>query len=138
MIREQLQQLKTEPRDLRKFGLLVGGVFALIGLWFWLRHKPYYLYPFYPAAPLLLLGAVWPRALKHIYLGWMAMAFVLGHIMSTLLLLVFFFLAVTPLGLLARWTGKDFLGVKLNRQAGSYWLRRRNTAPAKSSYEQQY
>jgi hypothetical protein len=64
--------------------------------------------------------------------------FVLGHIMSTLLLLVFFFLAVTPLGLLARWTGKDFLSVKLNRQAGSYWLRRRNTAPAKSSYEQQY
>ena len=29
-----LQQLSTTTRDLRKFGLVVGGVFLLLGGWF--------------------------------------------------------------------------------------------------------
>src|SRR2546423_4483343 len=44
MIREEIKQLKTEPRDLRKFGLMVGGVFSLLGLWFLYRHKAHYPY----------------------------------------------------------------------------------------------
>ena len=34
-----LQQLSTTTRDLRKFGLVVGGVFLLLGGWFLFRHK---------------------------------------------------------------------------------------------------
>jgi hypothetical protein len=34
-----LQQLSTTTCDLRKFRLVVGGVFLLLGGWFLFRHK---------------------------------------------------------------------------------------------------
>ncbi len=39
MIRDEIKQLKTGARELCKFGLLVGGVFALLGLILLLRHR---------------------------------------------------------------------------------------------------
>jgi glucose-6-phosphate-specific signal transduction histidine kinase len=139
MIRDELKQLKTGPGDLRKFGLTVGGVFALLAVVFWLRHKPFFPYLLLPAAPLLALGLVWPRGLKGVYLGWMALAFVLGHIVSSVLLGLFFYLVVTPIGLLARSVGKDFLSRKWDRQATSYWLPRDPSVPkTKADYEQQF
>ena len=47
-IREDIKQLKTSDRDLRKFGLVVGGVFVAVGLLFWWRHpgrSPYFFWP---------------------------------------------------------------------------------------------
>src|SRR5438445_6838175 len=109
MIREEIKQLKTGPRDLRKFGLTVGGVLSLLGLWFLYRHKAHSPYFLYPGLLLLLLGLAVPRTLKEIYIGWMALAFVLGLIVSTVLLTGFFYLVVTPIGLAARCFGKDFV-----------------------------
>jgi len=37
-------------------------------------HKPYYWWMFVPGVPLLVLGAILPRSLKWIDVGWMAFA----------------------------------------------------------------
>lgn len=138
MIREELKHLKTEPRDLRKFGLMVGGVFLLLGLWFVFRHKPWHAWFWIPGALLIAMGAAVPRALKQIYLGWMSLALVLGLIVSTLLLTLFYYLVVTPIGLAARLFGKDFLERKFS-SAPSYWLVRAASGPKQpSDYEQQF
>ena len=42
MIWQDIKQLKTGPRDLRRFGLLVGGVFAVLGILLWLRGKGHF------------------------------------------------------------------------------------------------
>jgi len=138
LIREELKKLKTEPRDLRKFGLMVGGVLLALGLWFVFRHKPWHAWFWLPGSVLLLLGAVAPRSLKYVYVGWMALAFTLGLVMSTVLLTVFFYLVVTPIGLVARLAGKDFLARKWS-DGSSYWLLRRASGPKQpSEYEQQF
>src|SRR5258705_879417 len=121
IIREELKQLKTEPRDLRKFGLTVGAVFLLLGVWFVFRHKPWHAWFWVPGALLVLLGALAPRALEQVYIGWMTLAFVLGFVVSTVLLTIFFYVVVTPVGLVARLFGKDFLERKWSN-APSYWL----------------
>jgi hypothetical protein len=138
IIGEELKHLRTEPRDLRKFGLMVGGVFALLGLWFLFRHKPWHAWFWIPGALLIAAGAIAPRGLKHIYVAWMSMAFVLGFIMSTLLLTAFFYLVVTPVGLLAKVAGKDFLQRKWS-SSPSYWILR-PPGPMKepNRYEQQF
>ena len=139
MIREELKELKTGPRELRKFGLVVGGVFALLAAYFYWRTKPYAPYFLIPACPLLVLGAVWPRSLKWVYLAWMILALVLGLVVSTILLTLFFYLVVTPIGLFARIVGKDFLSLRLRPDAESYWIRRTNVTPkARHEYEQQF
>jgi hypothetical protein len=84
------------------------------------------------------LGAIFPKALKHAYFGWMAMAFTLGLVVSTLLLTLFFFVVITPTALIARLAGKDFLSQKLDRQAKSYWLTRTAEAKQAADYERQY
>ena len=137
-IRQQINDLKTDTPNLRKFGLLVGGVAMLIGLVLLLRHRANYLYLFWPGAVLIALGAVWPRALKYPYIAWMTMAFALGFVMSQVILILFFFLLVTPIGLAARFFGKDFLSRKLDPTATTYWIPREAKAKTPESYQQQY
>ena len=137
-IRQQINDLKTDIPNLRKFGLLVGGVAMLIGLVLLLRHKVNYPYLFWPGAVLIAFGAVWPRALKYPYIAWMTMAFVLGFVMSHVILTLFFFLLVTPISLFARLVGKDFLNRKLDPQATTYWIPREAKAKTPASYEQQF
>jgi len=139
VIREDLKQLSTTPRDLRKFALLVGGVFAAIGVWLLIKHRPAGPWFVSPGALLMLLGLAAPSLLKPVYLGWMAMALVLGIVVSTVILTLFFFLVMTPIGLIARILGKDFLSQKLDRPAKTYWLPRDRAAARKpADYERQF
>jgi len=138
MILEEIKQLKTGARELRKFGLLVGGVFAALGLVLWLRHRPSC--PYFLAAGALLIGfgLVAPRALKYVYIPWMFLAVVLGFVVSNVLLVLFFFIVMTPIGLVARLAGKDFLSLKLNRSAPSYWIPRERKTKTPLDYERQF
>ena len=139
MIREELKQLSTSPRDLRKFAWLVGGVFAALGAWCLFRHKPAGPWFAVPGALLVLLGLAAPKTLKPVYLGWMAMAFLLGIIVSTGLLTLFYYLVITPIGLAAQLMGKDFLSRKLDRAARTYWLPRdRSVSRKPADYERQF
>ena len=137
-IRDDLKQLKTGDRDLRKFGLVVGGVFAALGLVFLLRHKAHYPYFLWPGVALIAFGAIFPRPLKYVYLVWMSLAFVLGFVISHLILTLFFFFVITPIGWLARLRGKDFLSLKLDRRAASYWIPRAKKPKMPAEYEQQF
>ncbi len=137
-LRDDIRQLKTGDHDLRKFGLMVGGVFAVLGLLFLWRHKPHYPYFLWPGTVLVLLGAVLPRALKWVYIAWMSIAFVLGFVMAHVILTLFFFLVITPTGLIARLTGKDFLRLKLDRTAPSYWIPREPKPKTPAEYERQF
>ena len=139
MIREELKQLPTQPRDLRKFGLVVGAVFVALGAWFLFRRKPVWPYLLSPGAALIFLGVVAPNLLRQVYVGWMAMALALGLIVSTVILTLFFLLIVTPLSLFARLVGKDFLSLKLQPRAASYWIVRPQRSPRRpEEYEQQF
>jgi hypothetical protein len=139
MLRDEIQALKTGPRDLRKFGLMVGGVFALLAAWCWWREKagaPYFLCA---ALPLVVLGCAWPGALKWPYIAWMSIGLALGLIVSSVLLTVFFYLVVTPFGLLARAAGKDFMRRRKEPGARTYWQRRRpSSRTVAQRYEQQF
>jgi Saxitoxin biosynthesis operon protein SxtJ len=137
-IRDDIKQLKTDSRDLRKFGLMVGGVFAVLGLLFLLRHKGHWPYFLWPGVALVLFGAIIPRALKWVYVAWMSVAFVLGYVMAHVILTLFFFLVITPIGLVARLFGQDFLSLKLDRAAKSYWLPRGPKAKSPADYERQF
>src|SRR4051812_32376578 len=99
MIRQDIKELKTGITDLRKFGLLVGGVFAGLGILFWARGKGHYPYFLAPGVLLIGLGLVAPKVLRPIYLAWMSMAIVLGFVVSHVILTIFFFLVMMPLGL---------------------------------------
>jgi hypothetical protein len=116
--------MKTKSfRAQREFGLVVGGVFVLLGSWWFYRGK------FPTAAPILLtlggllmvLGLIWPRALVLPNKGWMLLAEGLSFITTRVILGVVFFLVVTPIGVIKRLSGWDPLRRRASRSA-SYWL----------------
>jgi hypothetical protein len=133
----ELKELGTGPRDLRKFGFTVGGVFALLACWFYFRHKAAWVWPLWPAVPLLSLGLIAPGLLRWPYLAWMSFAFLLGFIVSTVLLTLFYYLVITPIGFIARFAGKDFLTMRPASARASYWISR-SAAERASKYDQQF
>ena len=137
-IHDDLKKLKTGARDLRKFGLTVGSVFFLLGVLFLLRHRSSYPVFLGAGAVLIAFGVIWPRALKYVYIGWMALAFTLGFVMSNVILALFFFLFVTPIALLARLFQKDFLSRKWEKPAASYWIQCGRETKTAESYERQF
>jgi len=137
-IRDDIKQLKTGDGELRKFGLTVGGVFAALGVLYLLRHKAPWPYFLWPGGVLVFFGAALPRALKYFYVAWMSVAFALGFVMAHVILTLLFLLVITPMGLVARLTGKDFLSLKLDRAAKTYWLPRPQKPKCAADYERQF
>jgi hypothetical protein len=121
-IHADLKKLRTGAGDLRKFGVIVGAGFIFLGVLLLLRHRSSYVAFCGAGALLTAFGVIWPRALKYVYIAWMALAFTLGFVMSNVILTLFFFLFVTPIGLLARLFQKDFLARKWDKRAASYWI----------------
>jgi hypothetical protein len=137
-LRDDIKELKTDAATLRKFGLVVGGVFVALGLFFLWRHANRTPYFIWPGGLLMCVGAVLPRLLKHVYLAWMTLAVLLGFIVSHVLLTLFFLLVITPIGWVARAVGNDFLSLKLDRAAASYWIPRDRKMKTPADYERQF
>jgi hypothetical protein len=138
MIIEEIRKLKTGERELRKFGWMVGGVLSALAIIMWLRHKIYFPYFLAPGVALMVFGFLLPKALKYIYIAWMSVAIALGFVVSNVILTVFFFLVVTPIGLITRSLGKDFLALKIDREAPTYWIPRARATKTPAEYERQF
>ena len=139
MLFDEFREIKTGRRELRNFGVLVGSVFAALGILAWVRGRTVFPYLLTPGVALLALGLVLPRSLKPIYVPWMALAIVLGFAVSNVLLTLLFYLVVTPIGLVARCFGRDFLRLKIDPKADTYWIRRENESPKSAAeYERQF
>ena len=137
-IHADLKKLRTGAGDLRKFGVIVGAGFIFIGVLLLLRHRSSYVAFCGAGALLTTFGVIWPRALKYVYIAWMALAFTLGFVMSNVILTLFFFLFVTPIGLLARLFQKDFLARKWDKRAASYWIQHGSQVKTANTYERQF
>lgn len=108
-------------KDLRQFGFLVGGVFAVIGLWPALfRSESPRLWAMILGSLLIVLGAVVPQSLKQVHKGWMKVGHVLGSINTKIILGIIYYLLITPMGLVMRLVGKDPMHRALGQGMDTY------------------
>ena len=114
-------QDQITTKQLRSFGLTVGGVFALIGLWPLVLHAADPRWWSVVIAGILIAPAlVYPNSLFWPYKGWMAVGHVLGWINTRIILGVVFYVVVTPIGLVRRLLGKDPMGRQLQPDLDTY------------------
>ena len=110
-----------DRRRLRWFGFLVGGLFAVVGLWpAALAGRPMRTWALATAALLALPAALHPPLLALPYRAWMAVGRALGWINTRVILTLFFCLVLTPVGLVMRLLGRDPLRLAYDRKAASY------------------
>jgi hypothetical protein len=112
-------------KTLRSFGLLVGGIWGVIGLLpLVLRKEPPRLWALGLMAVLAGLGLVFPQGLRHPYRWWMALGHALGFINTRILLSLVFYLLVTPMGFVMRLFGRDPMRRRFDAGAKSYRIGR--------------
>lgn len=111
----------VSAKQLRSFGLLVGGVFALIGLWpAVFRGTPLRLWALVGAGLLIGPALVIPHILKSVYQVWMVLGHVLGWINTRIILSLIFYAVFTPAGVLMRLFKNDPMRRKPEPGAESY------------------
>lgn len=124
--------------QLRKFGLVVGGVFVLLaGVSAWRGHD---LLPRALGAlggTLVLGGALAPGLLAPVERAWMALAHVLGRINTALILGLLYFLVFTPVGWLRRMLA-DPLDRRMGQDRSSHWVPREARGADIDRYRHQF
>jgi hypothetical protein len=131
---------ETKTPSERGFGITFAVVFALMALWLWLRKD----LPLWAVASLALslatLAAAYlaPTALRPFNLLWFRFGMLLHHIVTPVIMGLLFFLVVTPMGIVMRALGKDFLRLRRGPDAGSYWIDRVPEMDAKTSMKNQF
>lgn len=126
-----LVQLNWKPntRELRNFGAIFMGGFVLIGLvkYFWpferliTQDKTLGFWLMVLGVVVGLIGLTGTKLALPFYWVWLGIAYVMGNIMSRVIIAALYFLVFTPMRFLGNIVGRDKL--QLKKPAGeSYWL----------------
>jgi hypothetical protein len=106
----------------RKFGYTVAiALLVLSAFRIFIRHKQGWWVAFVVAMVLLLFSLLKPVLLNPLRLVWDKIGHVLGTINTYVLLTVFYFLILSPLGMIMRLFGKDILKIKWLKNKDTYW-----------------
>ena len=79
-----------------------------------------------------------PNTLRPVYLSWMKIAHFLGKVFTTLILVIAYYLVITPSALIKRLFGGAPLPVKPDRKSSSYWVTRAEPGQPKEQYIKRY
>ena len=123
-IKTEINSIHLNKKNLRNFGLLVGGVFLVISFWLIIENVQGIIsYLLVIIGGVLFISGIFiPNSLKIFYKIWMGFAIVMGWFTSRILLTILFFLVITPIGLIARLFNKRFLDINFKEKKESYWI----------------
>ena len=86
----------------------------------------------------LILALVQPKLLAPLNRAWTRFGLLLGAIVAPIVMGVIYFGLITPMALLARLLGKDFLRLKRDPAAATYWLQRQDPRPSPERLRDQF
>jgi hypothetical protein len=123
-----------KPKEIRKFGaiaLVFFGCLFTLGLW---KDKiiPTYLFGFLSGLGLGFVVA--PTPLKPVYAAWIRTAHFIGKNITRLILILMYYLVITPAGLLKRLFGGAPLPTRPDREVTSYWVARAEPTQPRDRY----
>ncbi len=137
-ITSELRRLKTEPKDLRKFGITMGVILGILtGI---TLYKESWSFPYLLilSGVFLLIGIIKPILLKYIYLGWMALAITIGFFVTRIILSILFYVMFTIAGIIGRLVNNDMLDQKYDANADTYWKKHEKPQDSKKHLERQF
>ncbi len=129
------ENIPGTKEEVRKFGILFAVVLTAVAVYLRYTGKESWHWFLVGAGAFLLTGHIAYRVLRPVYRVWMKFAYLLGWINARLLLGIFYYLVLTPIGIVLRATGRDLLDRKIDRGAASYWKKREGPAAAPGQYE---
>ena len=135
---DDLKNIRKDNKAIRDFGILIGIILLIIAGILFYKERESYILIFWLGIAFIGLGLGMPIILKPFYLVWMNFAVVLGWLMTRLILGLLFYVIVSPIGLIARLFGKEFLELKNSSLNSSYWNYKNSRRISHQNLEKQF
>ena len=132
---EDIEKIKSTPKQLREFGVVMAIFFGIISFLIY-RKGGHFQTPAAVSSAFLIFGIIAPKLLLPLQKIWMTLAVVIGFFMSHVILGILFFFLMTPMAFAARIFGKKFLDDHKDLET-TYWIDHPQITD-KSSYKNQY
>lgn len=111
----------------KNFGMVFATVFAIVALWPLVSGGSPRWWLLAIAVVFLLVTFIHPALFHRPNILWFKFGILLGAIIAPLVMILVYIIAVAPIGVLMRLTGKDLLSLKIDPDAKSYWVERNDT-----------
>lgn len=112
----------------RSFGLVFAAVFLLVAVWPLFQDFSAFaqvrLWALAIAVLLVVVSLVRPVLLAPANRLWIRFGLLLSRVLGPVILMVMYFVVLTPVALVMRLTGKDLLHLKPEKSQPTYWLPR--------------
>ena len=118
----------------KSFGIIFFIFFLIISFWPLLNDEEIRVWALIVSLIFLILAILKPYLLTPLNRIWIRFGFVLGGIVSPIIMGIIFFTIVTPTGFLMRIFSKDYLNLKKNSNK-TYWI---NSISKKSKMKDQF
>ena len=130
---------RDEIKDLKQFGLVLAGILLILGgVNFFKGRVGWYASLFSIGMIAAFLALIAPRSLKLPYKVFTKIAHAIGWFNTKVILILIYFVIITPIAIILRISGKDPLNRKIDKNEISCWTKRLITRPAKESLERQF
>ena len=113
---------EIKPSSNRSFGVVFFIVFLIISIYPIVNNENLRMWALITSFIFLILGVINSFVLTPLNIIWFKFGIFLGKIVSPLVMLIIFFIVVTPIGIFMRILRKDLLNLNFN-DSNSYWVK---------------
>jgi hypothetical protein len=138
MMLGEIRAIRSTKKELRQFAVVMAVACAAAAALLLLRRKDYWYIFLLISVLFITIRFTFPMLLLPVQKAWMALAVVMGWVVSRIILSVLYFAAFTATGLIGRMFGKKFIELEIDKTRGSYWIGREGAARPPESYEKQF
>ena len=111
-------------QELRLFGMTIFIGFGLVGLAFFRKnHSQAAVFMWALSIAMGTVALTFPKAGSLLYRAWMALGFCIGTVSNRIILIMIYYLVITPFAIIFRLMRRDFLRVRVGKYfVNSYWI----------------
>ena len=128
----------NDKKEWRNFGIGISIILSIMAVIQWYIDSELYLYIILTAVIILLSGLIVPIILRPLFILFSYLGFILGWIMTRIILIILFYLIFTPIGLLMRLFGKKLLDTSFDKKKESFWINRQESEFSAVNYKNQF
>ena len=119
------RHVSTEQSSEKSFGVVFSIVFLIVALYPLINSEGLRIWALVVSIIFFLLAFLAPKILVFPNKLWFKFGLLLGSIVAPIVMAFVYFVTVLPTGLIMRLLGKDLLKQKLDKNAKSYWIERK-------------
>ena len=119
------RHVSTEQSSEKSFGVVFSIVFIIVALYPLINSESLRIWALVVSIIFFLLAFLAPKILVLPNKLWFKFGLLIGSIVAPIVMAFVYFVTVLPTGLIMRLLGKDLLKQKLDKNAKSYWIERK-------------